>query len=394
MKRKVWESKSTGQLCVTIPKDSGIKAGEIVSVSAQEIKKVVFSTIVGDLFHYGHLQLLENAKKLGDYHICGVQTNKAIKEYRKEPISNFKERRAVISNLKCVDKVVPQDSNDPTNNLRQIHLEFPEAEIILVHGTNWKDIPGSEYIKKIGGKVIKFPYYNRLSDFNIINKIIKDYKEKFEQLQILSQNKKHDLISTKATTLKSLHKILTKSNIEKPFIFSVEEWTQNPQKILKSITEKFSPRKIVVRSSALNEDTMTESKAGVYTSVIDVNSLEAEQIKNSINKVINSYITKGTPDKLNQVLIQKKVEDVIISGVILTRENENGAPYYIINYDDRTGSTNSVTSGTENKIIKISYFADRENLQKWEKLIDAVSEAEKGIPNVPLDIEFAFTKDE
>ena len=42
-----------------------------------KIKKVVYSPVVADLFHYGHLQSLKFANTQGDYHICGVLTDQA-----------------------------------------------------------------------------------------------------------------------------------------------------------------------------------------------------------------------------------------------------------------------------------------------------------------------------
>ena len=84
MKRVVWENKSNGQLCVTIPKESGINSGDIVNIEKEKIRKIVYSSTTGDLFNYGQLKLLENANKLGDFHICGVLTNEAIKSYKKE----------------------------------------------------------------------------------------------------------------------------------------------------------------------------------------------------------------------------------------------------------------------------------------------------------------------
>jgi len=164
MKRVVWANKSNGQLCVTVPKNSGIKAGDIVNLEKEKIKTIVYSTIVGDLFHYGHLQHLEKANFLGDVHICGVLTDDAASSYRKKPTTNFEERKAIISNLRCVDMVIPQTTLDSTENLKKIKEQFSGANIILVHGDNWKKIPGEDYIKKIHGKVIKIPYYNRIPD--------------------------------------------------------------------------------------------------------------------------------------------------------------------------------------------------------------------------------------
>ncbi|MBN1157017.1 adenylyltransferase/cytidyltransferase family protein [Candidatus Woesearchaeota archaeon] len=175
MKRTVWLNKSNGQLCVTIPKDSGIKEGEIVGIEKQKINRIVYSVVTGDLFHYGHLRLLENANTLGDFHICGVLSDDAIKSYKKEPIAGLKEREAILSSLRCVDMVMSQDDIDPTENLKNIHKQFRNAEIILVFGSNWKKIPGAEYVKKIGGKIAQPPFYDKLSTENIIRKVFRIY---------------------------------------------------------------------------------------------------------------------------------------------------------------------------------------------------------------------------
>jgi len=90
MKKIVWKNRSNNQLCVTIPSGSGIKEGDIVNIEKEKIKKIVYSTIVGDMFHYGHLQHLEQANDLGDFHICGVLTDNATLEYRKKPISSLR----------------------------------------------------------------------------------------------------------------------------------------------------------------------------------------------------------------------------------------------------------------------------------------------------------------
>jgi len=177
MKKQVWENKSNGQLCVTIPKGSGIKERDIVEITKEKIKKIVYSIVVGDLFHYGHLRLLQNANNLGDLHICGVLTNEAVKSYKEESIADFKERKAIISSLQCVDMVMTQDSKDPTENLKKIHDQFKNAKIILVHGSDWKKLPGSEFIKKIKGEIIQPPFYEKLSTKNIVNKIFKIYKK-------------------------------------------------------------------------------------------------------------------------------------------------------------------------------------------------------------------------
>jgi glycerol-3-phosphate cytidylyltransferase-like family protein len=104
---------------------------------------------------------------LGDIHICGVLTDEATKSYRDKPIANFEERKAIISTLRCVDIVIPQNKLDSTENLKKIKSQFSGAQLILVHGDNWKKIPGEDYVKEIKGKIIKIPYYNRIPEKRI-----------------------------------------------------------------------------------------------------------------------------------------------------------------------------------------------------------------------------------
>jgi len=175
MKKVVWKNKSNNQLCVTVPSGSGIKEGDIVTVEKEKIKTIVYSCTTADLFHYGQLQLLEQANKLGDFHICGILTDDAISAYKEKPIATLRERTAIISSLRCVDMVVTQRDIDPTENLKQINNQFKNIIIILVYASNWKKVPGSTYIKKIKGKIVQPPFYERLSSQKIINKIFKIY---------------------------------------------------------------------------------------------------------------------------------------------------------------------------------------------------------------------------
>ncbi len=175
MNKIVWANKSNGQLCVTIPKNSGIKEGDIVSVGKEKVKTIVYSSVTADLFHYGHLRILEEANKLGDFHICGVVTDEAIKSYKKGPIAHLKDRMTIVSALRCVDMVMRQESLDPTENLKKIHDQFKGSKIVIVYGSNWKKVPGADYIKKIGGEVIQPPFYEKLSTEKIVDKIFKLY---------------------------------------------------------------------------------------------------------------------------------------------------------------------------------------------------------------------------
>lgn len=181
MKKIVWKNKSNGQLCVTIPKNSGICDGDIISIEKENISIVVYTPIIGDMFHYGHLQLLEKANSYGDLHIAGVITDEAVKtHYKNHPISNYKERSSIISSLRSVDMILTQEDFSPLITIQKIRDNFRNSKIIIVYGSNWKEIPEKEKIEKIKDTEIVQPkYYEKLSD-EIINK---KFKKKIENEQ-------------------------------------------------------------------------------------------------------------------------------------------------------------------------------------------------------------------
>ncbi|MCK5282796.1 MAG: adenylyltransferase/cytidyltransferase family protein [Nanoarchaeota archaeon] len=403
MKKRVWKNKSNGQLCVTIPNDSDIRDGDIVEINKASIKKIAYSGTVADLFHYGHLRSIQFAKSISDYSVCGVLTDKAVEKNRAKPIANFKERKAIITALKCVDRVMTQSDVDPTDNLRKLHEEFPEAKIMIVHGSDWKFVPGSDYVKSIGGDVIQHPYYSRLSNYKIMSKVI-DYKDKLKDvidfaslvsgeasLGSDSQDINKVIISTKAKTLEALKPLLKLSKIEDIFVFTVSDWKNRKESLIKEISNKYSPSMIVVRSSAVNEDTLENSMAGCYESELDVDSSSKEQVEEAIKRVIKSYKSKNSESSFNQVLIQTHTQNIIMSGVIFTRTLENNAPYYVINYDNSTGKSDTVTKGVEGNLLKISRFVDASKIPiKFKRLLGSVKEIEEKVQGIGLDIEFAI----
>ena len=372
----------------------------------EKIRKVVYSPIVADMFHYGHLQSLKFANSQGDFHICGVLTDKASQYYKKKLISNFEERKAVISSLNFIDRVVTQEHEDPTGNLRKIHEEFRDAQIILVHGDDWRTIPGTRYINEIGGKVVIHPYYTNLSDIRIIRNFLERYKGKFKDaVEFLKyfdlkdftyynpRKIKETVFSSKADTLSYLKPLLKKSKIEEIFVFTVIDWKEEKNDLIGQIRKLFSPSRIVVRSSSLSEDSSESSMAGYFHSELNVDSKSRGAIENAVEKIINSYNEKKSDFMINQILVQPHTEAVVLSGVAFTRTIEKNSPYYVISYDDTTGSTDRVTKGIEGKTVKISRFCQPENYPKnIRRLMSSIKEVESLIPGIGLDIEFAVNK--
>ena len=61
-----------------------------------------------DLLHIGHINLLRRAKKLGDYLIVAVSTDKFNLEKNKHCYYSYKERAQIIKVIKYVDEVIPE----------------------------------------------------------------------------------------------------------------------------------------------------------------------------------------------------------------------------------------------------------------------------------------------
>ena len=71
--------------------------------------KRVFTTGTFDILHYGHINLLKNAKSQGDYLIVGLNTTKN----GKETYYSYEERKKMLEAIKYVDCVVPiHNQND------------------------------------------------------------------------------------------------------------------------------------------------------------------------------------------------------------------------------------------------------------------------------------------
>ena len=63
-----------------------------------------------DLFHIGHLKLLERIKSMCDNLIVAVSTDEFNKLKGKTCVIPYEQRAAIVAGIKYVDKVIPEDS--------------------------------------------------------------------------------------------------------------------------------------------------------------------------------------------------------------------------------------------------------------------------------------------
>ena len=350
--------------------------------------------MIGDLFHFGHLEHLRKAKQKSDIHVCGVITDAAADRWLSPLICNYKERSKVIEQTRYVDYIMQQDSLDPSDNLEKIIKKYPDYKIMFYPMfQKWNFMPASKIVREHGGNIIKSGFYEKLSRENIKNAFIES--STYNSIDDSTANRfenKLNINSSKAETLQNLSRKLKESYIEKLYVFTIKEWVKSNKKILAKSKDIFGSKKVIVRSSSLSEDGFNTSKAGMYHSELNVDNSNVSLLKNAINKVKESY-KKGKSNSLDQIIIQEQSDNIILSGVCLTRNLKNNAPYYVINFDDKSSDTSSVTSGLVGDKVEIIRNIDQKKLnKKWRSLIKAIREIEKLVPDVALDIEFGINK--
>ena len=112
----------------------------------KKIKKISYSFVIADLFHYGHLRVLKMAKKSADYHICAALTDDICEKWHSKNICTLNERKKVIESSMYVDEVITQNSLDPSDNLKKILKMYKGCEITVFHGDDWTILPGKSFM--------------------------------------------------------------------------------------------------------------------------------------------------------------------------------------------------------------------------------------------------------
>lgn len=132
--------------------------------------KTVYTSGSWDLFHVGHLNVLERSRALGDRLIVGVSTDELIEEYKGvKPVIPYEQRFRIVESLACVDRVVEQKV---LTDIRQ--LKEHSVDVVTI-GDDWENryLEGLEWMKK-HGEVVYLPYTGGVSTTEIKRNIIEN----------------------------------------------------------------------------------------------------------------------------------------------------------------------------------------------------------------------------
>jgi D-beta-D-heptose 7-phosphate kinase/D-beta-D-heptose 1-phosphate adenosyltransferase len=135
-------------------------------------KRVVFTNGCFDLLHVGHVRYLQEARKLGDLLVVGVNSDASVRRLKgpQRPIQNESDRAEILAALGCVDYTIIFEEDTPLELIKQV---MPQ---ILVKGGDWKpeSIVGSDIVTAAGGTVMSLSFVDGRSTTQIISKIEKD----------------------------------------------------------------------------------------------------------------------------------------------------------------------------------------------------------------------------
>jgi phosphoenolpyruvate phosphomutase len=136
------------------------------------MKKIYVSLIV-DLIHAGHINILKEAAKLGDVTV-GLLSLKACGELNDIPYLDFDKRKEVLENLSMVSDVVVQDTASYKTNLEKLKPDF------VVHGDDWANSYQKKYrtevieiLQQWDGKLIEVAYSNDINEMQIKEQMTK-----------------------------------------------------------------------------------------------------------------------------------------------------------------------------------------------------------------------------
>ena len=199
----------------------------------------------------------------------------------------------------------------------------------------------------------------------------------------------HFVLGTKAETLSRLQGMVSGALIQNQVSFTVSQWREEPDSWIARIRERFAGKRVVVRSSAINEDSFSTANAGAYTSLLDVDPDTG--LKEAVERVISSY--RDVCSGRDQILVQPMLSDVTLSGVAFTRTLNWAAPWYVINYETK-GDTEEITSGSSKEhqtlMIRRGTGLDSLPVKRLKPVVYALQEIEGLLGFDSLDVEFAL----
>jgi D-beta-D-heptose 7-phosphate kinase/D-beta-D-heptose 1-phosphate adenosyltransferase len=137
-------------------------------------KRVVFTNGCFDILHRGHIELLRQARGLGDILIVALNSDRSVARIKGErrPIVAQEDRAEILAALACVDYVVLFEEDTPERVIAALRPD------VLVKGSDYavEDIVGRRQVEESGGKVVRVPLHGEFSTEKMLRDIAFRYR--------------------------------------------------------------------------------------------------------------------------------------------------------------------------------------------------------------------------
>lgn len=138
-----------------------------------------------DMFHIGHLRILERARSLGDRLVVGVSTDEFNELKGKKCFFPYEDRIEIVKSIKFVDHAFPEKCWEQ----KEDDIMLYQAKIFVM-GDDWKG--KFDYLKdKLNCEVIYLPRTNSISTTQLKQAYLKRIEQTISFMQDFS-----DLIRT------------------------------------------------------------------------------------------------------------------------------------------------------------------------------------------------------
>lgn len=132
-------------------------------------KRVVFTNGCFDILHVGHIRYLQEAAKLGDVLIVGLNSDASVKRLKgpERPVNGEKDRAELLCALGFVDHVVIFEEDTPYALIEKLQPD------VLVKGGDYRpeEVVGKDLVEANGGRLVLLPFVEGHSTTNIIEKL-------------------------------------------------------------------------------------------------------------------------------------------------------------------------------------------------------------------------------
>lgn len=139
-----------------------------INARSETPHRVVFTNGCFDILHVGHVDLLQQARALGDFLIVGLNSDASVKRLKGQarPIHPETARARVVSALGCVDAVLIFEDDTPVATIEALRPH------VHVKGGDYRpeDLPEARAVRDGGGEIVIIPLVEGFSTTQVLEK--------------------------------------------------------------------------------------------------------------------------------------------------------------------------------------------------------------------------------